>query len=78
MATNSRDFGECPCGAGAFQSRTVEVSMKLSGQTLLLQEVPQGVCPKCGTRVYPPEHLRRIEELMQGYRLAVNSTQFEA
>lgn len=39
--------------------------MTVSGKIVVLTDVPQGACPLCGSRVYKPEVLERIESLMK-------------
>ncbi|MEN9797671.1 MAG: hypothetical protein RL653_1367 [Pseudomonadota bacterium] len=61
------DYGRCPC-SGVYQHRAVEVRMTVSGKVVVLVDVPQGNCPTCGSRVYKPEVLERIESLMKATR----------
>ena len=42
--------------------------MTVSGKIVVLTDVPQGSCPTCGSRVYKPEVLERIESLMKTTR----------
>ncbi len=67
-----RDYGKCPCG-GVYDNRAVEVRMTVNQKTLVLTDVPQGACPQCGSRVYKPEVLERIESLMKGKQFAKKS-----
>lgn len=62
-----RDYGICPC-TGRYDGRSVEVRMTVKGRLLVLTDVPQGVCRMCGSRVYKPEVLERVEMLMKGER----------
>jgi hypothetical protein len=62
-----REYGSCPC-YGQYEERFVEVRMALQGRTVILTEVPQGSCMRCGSLVYKPEVLERIESLMMGRR----------
>jgi YgiT-type zinc finger domain-containing protein len=64
-----RDYGRCPCG-GRYDNRAVEVRLTVGGKVVVLTDVPQGACPNCGSRVYKPEVLERIESLMKGRRIA--------
>jgi hypothetical protein len=57
-------FGRCPC-TGLYQRRFVEVRFK--GQ--LLQNIPQGYCPQCGSRVYQAFVLRWLEAALQRSQL---------
>ena len=58
------DYGRCPCG-GSYENRAVEVRMTVSGKPVVLTDVPQGACSTCGSRVYKPETLERIESLLK-------------
>lgn len=42
--------------------------MAVGSRTVVLTAVPQGACPVCGSRVYKPEVLERLEGLMKGGR----------
>ena len=57
-------YGKCPCG-GIYERRTVEVRLTVEGEALILPDVPQGVCPVCGSRVYKLDVLERIEATMK-------------
>jgi hypothetical protein len=57
------DFGKCLCARGHLQSRHVEVRMPFRGRTLTLPGVLQGKCPECGTTVYRPQTLGRLETI---------------
>lgn len=56
------DYGKCPC-SGEYVPRSVEVRMTVEGKAIVLVDVPQGTCPRCGSRVYKAEVLRRIERM---------------
>ena len=55
-------YGTCPC-AGVYDQRTVEVRMKVGDAQIVLDDIPQGACPKCGSRVYKAEVLEMVEAL---------------
>lgn len=59
-----RDYGRCPC-SGVYDHRSVEVRLNVQGKVVVLTNIPQGACPLCGSRVYKPEVLERIETLMK-------------
>lgn len=59
-----KEYGRCPC-TGVYDHRTVEVRLNVKGKVVVLTGVPQGACPMCGSRVYKPEVLERIESLMK-------------
>ncbi len=62
-----REYGRCPCRA-MYDNRAVEVRMTVNGKAVVLTNIPQGACPRCGSRVYKAEVLERIELLMKGGR----------
>lgn len=64
LSTASR-WGSCPCG-GHYEHRTVEVNMTVGDSRITLSDVPQGACPRCGSRVYKSEHLVRVEATLYG------------
>jgi hypothetical protein len=40
--------------------------MTVDGEQVLLEDVPQGACPLCGSRVYKRVVLTAIETVMRG------------
>jgi hypothetical protein len=57
-------WGGCPCG-GVYETRIVEIRMTVGDEVVLLEDVQQGACPICGSRVYKTGILERIECLMR-------------
>jgi hypothetical protein len=70
MSMEMPSFESCPCGLGSFESSLVDIAMMVAGARVVLENIPQGLCPKCGSRVYSPECLLRIERLYRADRLA--------
>jgi YgiT-type zinc finger domain-containing protein len=58
-------FGRCPCG-GQYDARTVQVQITVDGEQFLLDDVPQGACPSCGSRVYKAYVLEELEAMHRG------------
>ena len=50
------DYGKCPC-SGQYENRSVEVRMTVNDKRIVLDDIPQGACPVCGSRVYKAEQL---------------------
>ena len=59
------DFGVCPCG-GQYNVKLVDIRFTAnpSMQRELL-DMPQGECPRCGSRVYTLADMQRIESVMR-------------
>ena len=49
-----------------YEKRLVEVRMTVGGTTIVLEDIPQGVCPECESRVYKAAMLETIEAVMRG------------
>ena len=60
--TMTPDYGKCPC-FGQYENRTVEVRMTLNDKPIRIEDVPQGACPQCGSRVYKANILEYIESV---------------
>ena len=60
-------YNGCPCG-GTFESRFIDVTFRQFNPPVKLARVPQGVCPKCGSRVYKAEIMDLLESVMRGKR----------
>ena len=50
--------------------RKAELSRKVKGKHILIENVPTGVCTECGTRYYSANVLKTIEETIAGRRKA--------
>ena len=53
------------CGGNIVEKR-VTLHRKLKKQHVLIENVPAGVCRKCGTRHFAANVLKMIEETMRG------------
>ena len=71
METLGSRFGTCACG-GQFEARVVAVTAPRTGrkQDAQLLEVEQGVCPKCGSRVYKARALQSVEAAFRTLQLS--------
>ncbi len=58
------DHGTCRC-RGTYDRRRVEVRMIVAGDQVVFADVPQGVCPRCGSRVYKLAELEILESVMK-------------
>jgi HTH-type transcriptional regulator/antitoxin MqsA len=60
----------CEYCNGDLAERKVDLSRKVKGKYVLIENVPAGVCKKCGTRYYAANVLKTIEETIRGRRKA--------
>lgn len=70
MTTGFWDGERCEYCDGAIKEKRVEVSRKIKGKHLLIENVPAGVCTECGTRYFAANVLKTIEETIRGRRKA--------
>jgi YgiT-type zinc finger domain-containing protein len=57
------------CG-GQISQRRVTLHRKVKSEHVLIENVPTGVCKKCGTRHYAANVLKMIEERVRGRQKA--------
>jgi YgiT-type zinc finger domain-containing protein len=57
-------YGTCPC-TGTYEERHVEVRINVGDEPVVLDRVPQGACPACGSRVYKAEVIEGLEAVMR-------------
>ena len=55
------------CG-GEIVEKRVTLTRKVKGQYALIENVPAGVCTKCGTRYFSANVLKTVEESVRGRR----------
>lgn len=53
------------CG-GHIAARTVDLYRKVEGHSVLIENLPAGVCTACGARFYTTDVLHTLEEMIQG------------
>ena len=60
------DFA-CEHCDGTVRKRVVErEALRHKGNSAILEDVPIGICDKCGTRYFDPSVLRRVAEMGRG------------
>ncbi len=59
------DYGECDICDTHMEERRVKQDFWIRGKLLVVENVPAGVCPKCGQRVVKADVGRRIGELIR-------------
>lgn len=67
MISQNDGYGECFCGT-QYAIRLVEVRMTVDDNLVVIEKVPQGVCPRCGSRVATASTLETIESVLRGWQ----------
>jgi YgiT-type zinc finger domain-containing protein len=60
----------CEYCHGLIKEKNTEMSRKVKGKYVVIENVPTGVCSECGTRYYSANILKSIEETIRGRRKA--------
>jgi YgiT-type zinc finger domain-containing protein len=60
----------CEYCEGLIVEKLIDMSRKVKGKYVLIENVPAGVCTECGTRYYTANVLKTIEETIRGRRKA--------
>jgi YgiT-type zinc finger domain-containing protein len=70
MAENFWQGETCEYCGGEIVEKHVTMHRTVKGNYVLLENVPVGVCTRCGTRYYSANVLKTIEENLRGRRKA--------
>lgn len=71
MKRKTKDFWEgetCEYCGGPIVEKRVTLHRKVRRQYVLIENVPAGVCTRCGTRYYAANVLKTIQETIRGRR----------
>ena len=60
------DFTCEHCGGTVLERRVEREVLRHKGNFIILEDVPIGVCDKCGTRYFHASVLRRVAEIGRG------------
>ena len=67
---NFWDGETCECCGGEIVEKRVTMHRKIKGSYILIEDVPAGVCKRCGRRYYAANVLKTVEESIRGRRKA--------
>jgi len=62
------DGETCEYCGGSIVEKRVTLHRKVKESYVLIENVPAGVCAKCGTRYYTANVLKLVEESIRGHR----------
>ena len=60
----------CEYCNGLIVEKKVELTRKVKGKYVLVENVPAGVCTRCGTRYYTANVLKTVQEIVRGRKKA--------
>jgi len=82
---NNYNYGECEICDTPLQEKRINQDFWIDGQLIVVENVPAGVCPKCGEKVVKAEVgewimelIRSSERIAKAPRISVPAIKFEA
>jgi YgiT-type zinc finger domain-containing protein len=79
------DYGECEICGNRMKERLIKQDFWLRGELIIVEDVPAGVCPRCGEKVVKADVGRLIlkliensERIAKSPRISVPAIKFEA
>lgn len=63
-STDTYDYGECDVCGTPMQARHIKQDFWVRGELIVLDNVPAGVCPQCGSKIVNAEVGRHIAEVL--------------
>jgi HTH-type transcriptional regulator/antitoxin MqsA len=63
--TNEYDYGECHVCGSPLVAKLVKQDLWIRGKLIVVQNVPAGVCPRCGEKVVNATVGRHLAELVR-------------
>jgi YgiT-type zinc finger domain-containing protein len=62
------NYGECETCDGKLVEKRIKQDFWIRGKLIVIDNVPAGVCPRCGAKVVRSEVGRRIAEILESPR----------
>ena len=62
------DYGECDNCGEQMEERRVKQDLWIKGKLLVIEDVPAGVCPRCGAKEVSAEVGRKILEIIARHK----------
>lgn len=59
------DYGQCHNCGERMQERRVKQDCWIKGKLIVIEDVPAGVCPRCGEKVVKPDVGQRLATLIE-------------
>lgn len=84
LEKNRYNYGECEICDTPLQGKLINQDFWTNGQLIMVENVPAGVCPRCGEKVVKADVGQRIAELIRSSeritkapRISVPAIKFE-
>jgi YgiT-type zinc finger domain-containing protein len=81
---NNYNYGECEICGTPLQKKIIPQDFWIKGQLIVVENVPAGVCPRCGEKVvkadvgqWVAELIKSSERIAKAPRISVPAIKFE-
>jgi len=82
---NSYNYGECEICDTPLQEKLINQDFWIRGQLIVVENVPAGVCPRCGEKIvkadvghWIAELIKSSERIAKAPRISVPAIKFDA
>jgi YgiT-type zinc finger domain-containing protein len=79
------DYGECEICGTQMQERLIKQDFWLRGELIIVEDVPAGVCPRCGEKIVKADVgqlilklIENSERIAKSPRISVPAIKFDA
>ncbi|MCX5831749.1 MAG: YgiT-type zinc finger protein [Deltaproteobacteria bacterium] len=67
------DYGECDICDALMEGRQIKQDFWVRGELIVIEDVPAGVCPRCGEKIVNAAVERRIAEIIENKASLLNA-----
>ena len=67
------DYGKCDICDALMEERRIKQDFWIRGELIVIEDIPAGVCPRCGENVVNAEVGRRIAQIMENKEAMLNA-----
>lgn len=66
LSGNNYDYGQCCVCGGRLMEKSILQEFWIKGNLIVVENVPAGVCPRCGEKVVKADIGQQIASLLSG------------
>lgn len=67
------DYGKCDICDSLMEERRIKQDFWIRGELIVIEDIPAGVCPRCGEKIVNAEVGRRIAQIMENKEAMLNA-----
>jgi YgiT-type zinc finger domain-containing protein len=67
------DYGKCDICDALMEERQIKQDFWVRGELIVIEDIPAGVCPRCGEKIVNAAVGRRIAEIIENKEAMLNA-----